>query len=182
MRIIAGKLKGRKLIAFSAKHIRPTTDRVKESIFNKLQADMPDARVLDLFSGTGNLAIESYSRGANYVEAVEKNPKSIKIIKQNLETLSISEGIKVLSMDVLKYLQNYDGEPFDILLIDPPFTQALSHSVLELLGNSKALKTGTQVVIESAMAERVDEEYPGLKLLDQKNFGDKKVTFFIGEV
>ena len=181
MRIIAGKLRGRKLVSFSAKHIRPTTDRVKESIFNKFQAEIPEARVLDLFSGTGNLAIESYSRGAAFVEAVERNPKSLKIIKHNLEELGISGEVQVVGSDVMKYLQNYSGESFDIILIDPPFTQALSHSVLEQLGSSKVLKSGTQIMVESARAERVDESYSGLKLLDQKSFGDKKVTFFEGE-
>ncbi|MCB0391167.1 MAG: 16S rRNA (guanine(966)-N(2))-methyltransferase RsmD [Bdellovibrionales bacterium] len=181
MRIIAGKLKGRKLVAFNANHIRPTTDRVKETIFNKLQAVIEDARVLDLFSGTGNLAIESYSRGASYVEAVEQNPKSIKIIKENLSHLRITGPIEIKCADVLKYLKLYDSEPFDIILIDPPFTKSISHSVLEHLEGSKVLKEGSLIVIESAKAERVDNKYSGLKLLDQKHFGDKKVTFYESE-
>ncbi|MCB0355851.1 MAG: 16S rRNA (guanine(966)-N(2))-methyltransferase RsmD [Bdellovibrionales bacterium] len=181
MRIIAGKLKGRKLVSFSASHIRPTTDRVKESIFNKLQTDIQEARVLDLFAGTGNLTIESYSRGAQYVEAVESHIKSLKIIKDNLAHLQVSENIKVIKQDVLKYLQKYAGPAFDIILIDPPFTKALSHSVLEIIGSSQVLQSGSIVVIESAKAERVDENYNGLKFLEQKSFGDKKVTFFKGE-
>ncbi|MCB9024998.1 MAG: 16S rRNA (guanine(966)-N(2))-methyltransferase RsmD [Bdellovibrionaceae bacterium] len=181
MRIISGILKGRRLVAFSAQHIRPTTDRVKETIFNKLQGDISGSRVLDLFSGTGNLAIESYSRGANYTEAVEMHPQSVKIIKQNLDNLKITDKIQLVVMDVLKYLQRYQGESFDIILVDPPFTKVLSHSVLEILGDSRAVKPGTIVVIESAKAERVDNNYSGLIFLEQKSFGDKKVTFWQGD-
>lgn len=181
MRIIAGTLKGRKLVSFTAQHIRPTTDRVKESIFNKLQGTLEGARVLDLFSGTGNLAIESHSRGASYVEAVESHPQSLKIIKKNIDILQISGFIQCIKFDVLKYLQNYQGETFDVIFIDPPFTKSLSHSVLEAIGSSSVLKQGTWIVIESSKQERVDKEYNGLKFLEQKSFGDKKVTFYEGE-
>ena len=84
MRIIGGKYKGLYLTNFKADHIRPTTDRVKESMFNILQAQIEDARVLDLFSGTGNLGIEAISRGARHVTFVEKNKKSIQILKENI--------------------------------------------------------------------------------------------------
>ena len=80
MRIIGGRFSGRRLVSFTAEHIRPTTDRVKESLFNKLAAYWDGARVLDLFSGTGNLTIEAISWGADSVESVELNPKSISIM------------------------------------------------------------------------------------------------------
>lgn len=82
MRIISGKYRGRRLSAFNAPHIRPTTDRVKETMFNKLMGQVEGARVLDLFAGTGNLGIESLSRGANWVEFVESNRKSLEILKK----------------------------------------------------------------------------------------------------
>src|SRR4051812_43364744 len=116
MRIIGGKFKGRNLVSFKADHIRPTTDRVKESIFNKLQNDIPGGRVLDLFSGTGNLAIEALSRGADYVIAVELNRKSLMIIRENLEILGIKNEIEVVGDDVLKYVRKYTGPPFDVIL------------------------------------------------------------------
>ena len=101
MRIIAGRFRGHQLVSFNADHIRPTTDRVKESIFNKLQNDVPGGRVLDLFSGTGNLAIESLSRGAESVVAVEMSKKSLAIIRKNLEKLGIKGEIQVVGDDVL---------------------------------------------------------------------------------
>ncbi len=82
MRIIAGKYKGRRLVAFKAKHIRPTTDRVKETLFNILGDSVSDAKVLDLFAGTGNVALEFLSRGAQQVEAVESSRKSIEILEK----------------------------------------------------------------------------------------------------
>ena len=85
MRIISGKYKGRVLTSFQADHIRPTTDRVKESLFNKWMSLVGEARVLDLFSGTGNLGIESLSRGASHVDFVELNAKSIIILKKNFD-------------------------------------------------------------------------------------------------
>ena len=83
MRIISGKFKGRSLISFKASHIRPTTDRVKESLFNKIQGETEGARVLDLFAGTGSLGLEALSRGAAFVHFVDDSPVSLKILKQN---------------------------------------------------------------------------------------------------
>lgn len=178
MRIISGKFKGRRLGSFNAKHIRPTTDREKESIFNKLMADIPGARVLDLFSGTGNLGLEAHSRGADFVQCVEFSKKSIKIIHENIKLLGIEDGIEVTFGDVMKFLQKYDGEPFDVVLADPPFTEAMAHSVMETISRSSVCKPGTVVVIEAGGKERLDEQYQGFNLLDRKDFGDKSVAFF----
>ncbi len=178
MRIIAGKFKGRRLVSFKADHIRPTTDRVKETIFNMLQAHIDGARILDLFSGTGNLSIESLSRGAQFVTAVEKNRESVKIIKKNLAGFNIDEGIEVVAADVMKFLQFYKGPPFDVILIDPPFTEKLSHDVLSSIGSSQVLGDEGIMVIESAKQERVDKNYSRLIFLDQRLFGDKKITVF----
>jgi 16S rRNA (guanine966-N2)-methyltransferase len=178
MRIIAGKFKGRRLVDFKADHIRPTTDRVKESLFNILYPYIEDSRILDLFSGTGNLAIEAVSRGAQYVEAVEMNRDSLSIMKQNIELLDIKEGLKCVQRDVFKYLNHYSGEAFDLILVDPPFTQKLSHSILQIIGNSQVCKNQTRIAIESAKQETVEQTYPHLNFLDQRLFGDKKLTFF----
>ncbi len=147
MRIIAGRFKGRRLVSFKADHIRPTTDRVKESIFNKLQGHLDGARVLDLFSGTGNLSCEAVSRGASQVDAVELSKKSIQIIRDNLKALEIEDEVRVIQDDVLKYLRKYAGDPYDLILADPPFTEKLSNSVLEELGKSAAVGPETMIMI-----------------------------------
>jgi 16S rRNA (guanine966-N2)-methyltransferase len=178
VRVIAGRFKGHRLVSFSAGHIRPTMDRIKESIFNKLAIHIEGARVLDLFSGTGSLGIEACSRGADSVVAVENNAKSIRILKENLQKLKIEAEVEVSTLDVFKYLQRYTGAAFDIVIADPPFTKKLAHEALLAISSSKALKSGSFVVIEASSHERVDESYPGLELLDRRDYGDKQVSFF----
>lgn len=181
MRIISGKYGGRKLVSFKADHIRPTSDRVKESLFNKLSASWPEARVLDLFSGTGNLSIEALSWGARYVESVEMNSKSLAIMKENLDLLGIGHECRTVKSDVLKYLEKYVGEPFDVVLIDPPFTEKMAHQVMQNISKSKVIAENTIVAIEYSKFEKMDAAYPPLKSFDTKNFGDKLVSFFSKE-
>ncbi len=178
MRIIAGRFRGRRLSHFKADHIRPTTDRVKESIFNKLQGLVDGARVLDLFSGTGNLTCESISRGAVHVDAVELSKKSIAIIRENLRLLEIENEVQIYCDDVLKYLAKYDGLPYDLILCDPPFTQKLADSVMEKMRSSKAVGSETVIMIESSSHEKLLETYDGLERTDERDYGDKRVSYW----
>jgi len=178
MRIISGKYKGRQLVSFQADNIRPTTDRVKETLFNKLMGYVEGARVLDLFSGTGNLAIECLSRGAAHVDLVENHRKSLEIIKKNFTTLKISEGFKVFPVDAFKYIQSYQGPPYDLIIADPPFTQAFGHDLSLKIGESITLGPAFMYVVETSSKERMDEQYPGLNRLDRREFGDKHLNFF----
>jgi 16S rRNA (guanine966-N2)-methyltransferase len=183
MRVIAGRFRGHQLVSFKADHIRPTTDRVKESIFNKLQADIPGARVLDLFSGTGNLAVEAISRGAEHVTAVELSKKSLAIIRQNMTKLRIGDEIDVVPDDVLRYIRRHEGPPFDVVFADPPFTEKLADSVLTALAqravtDENLLASHTVIIIESSIHETVHDEYPGLERYDKRDYGDKIVSYF----
>src|SRR5262249_34248629 len=143
MRIIAGKFKGRRLVHFDARHIRPTTDRIKENLFNILGDRITGSRVLDLFSGTGNLGLEALSRGANHVTFVESHRKSMDIIRRNCSLLELKDVELVLS-DVFHYLTNYVGEPWDIILVDPPFTEKWATRCIEAL--SKSAVFGPQTI------------------------------------
>ena len=179
MRIISGKYKGHPLVAFDADHIRPTTDRVKETLFNKLMFQIEGTRVVDLFSGTGNLGIEALSRGAREVIFVEKHPQSIQILKKNLEKLKVPPAdYKVVNMDVLSYLKKYEGEPFDIIFADPPFTEKMAHAVMEHASASAAFGAETLLTIESEKRERMEEAYGDLERYDQRAFGYKILSFF----
>lgn len=179
MRVISGKFKGRQLVDFQADNIRPTTDRVKETLFNKLMGQVEGARILDLFSGTGNLAIECLSRDASWVDLVENHKKSLSIIRENMAKLKLADGYKVHSMDAFRYIETYSGSPYDIVLADPPFTQALAHDLaLKIGASSRLLGPGSIFVIEASSKERMDEEYPGLNRLDRREFGDKHLNFF----
>ena len=182
MRVISGKFRGQKLVEFKSKHIRPTTDRVKESIFNKLAADLPEARVLDLFAGTGNLAIEALSRGADWVDLVELRSSSLKIIQQNLTKLSLSEKCRVYGKDVFKFLKGRaTGEqeaPYDVIFVDPPFTEKLADSVLLAISKSSVYHKDSIIVIEATIHESVREIYSPLYQYDERHFGDKIVFFY----
>src|ERR1700728_2910160 len=105
MRIIAGLFKGHKLVSFDEDHIRPTTDRVKESVFNILTPMIEGARVLDLFSGTGNLGFEALSRGAVKVDMIEKSPRSIAIIKKNIAHLKVTQGVEIHREDAVNFVK-----------------------------------------------------------------------------
>lgn len=179
MRIISGKFKGRNLVSFKADHIRPTMDRVKETIFNKWMMYVDQARVLDLFAGTGNLGLEALSRGAAYVEFVEKNSKSISLINKNIEMLKIDkQDYQVIQKDVFPYLKSSKMTPFDLIFIDPPFTEKMAHDVMVLLSQSQVFNENTRIVIESIKQERMDNQYGKLICYDQQDYGDKYLSFF----
>ncbi len=178
MRIIAGKYGGRTLSSFQADHIRPTTDRVKESLFNKIQSSIKDTSVLDLFSGTGNLAIEALSRGASQVIAVESHPHSIRIINRNRGNLGIGGELKVFKSDVFKFLKK-NQTCFGIILIDPPFTQKIADQVLMALSESRCLDTHTEIFIESSTKEFLKQNYSCFHEKFKKSYGDKFLSHYV---
>lgn len=176
MRVISGKYKGRRLTSFEASHLRPTSDRVKESVFNIIFAEIEGAKVLDLFSGTGNIAIEFSSREAESIDAVEMNKKSLQIINKNIDLLKI-ENIRVIAKDVFTVLKQA-SESYDIIFIDPPFTEKIADKVMLAIKDSKVFHENTIIIIESSKHEKLDLEYLPLKCYDQRKFGDKSVSFF----
>jgi 16S rRNA (guanine966-N2)-methyltransferase len=183
MRVISGKYKGHHLVPFSGDHIRPTTDRVKESMFNMIQNYVEGARVLDLFSGTGNLGIEALSRGAASVLFVEKNRKSIQILEKNLQKLKVDEPFQIIQKDVISFLKNYEGEPFDLIFADPPFTEEMAHDVMLAADQTRAFHPNTAenptlFMIESGRREKILDDYPTLTRYDVREFGDKFLSFF----
>lgn len=179
MRIISGRFKGRVLTSFQADHIRPTTDRVKESLFNKWMGHVEEAQVLDLFAGTGNLGIESLSRGAQHVDFVEMNVKSIQILKKNIDLLKLSPNeFSIYKQDVLTYLKKYQGEAYNLILADPPFTEKMAHDVMQALNASQCFDADTLIAIESHKKERIDEAYSNLYRYDFNDYGDKVLSFF----
>ena len=182
MRIISGKYRGHQLVAFKADHIRPTTDRVKETLFNKIQMYLPEAQVVDLFCGTGNLGLEALSRGAEFCTFVENNPRSLKITRQNIDKLKISaEQYKIVNMDVIAFLKSYQGPTFDVILADPPFTEKMAHEVMEAAGQSHGVGEQTILAIESEKKERMEEVYGPLVLYSKKEYGDKFLNLFCHE-
>lgn len=177
MRIIAGKYKGHPLVSFKAPHIRPTTDRVKESLFNIWRGEVEGARVLDLFCGTGNLGLEALSRGASSVSFVDAHPKSIQILRQNLEKLRVDEAHEVITSDVYRFLKKQQT-PFDLIFIDPPFTEAMADEVMQALSQSSSFHSNTRIAIESGRREKIGTEYGPIYRYDGREFGDKFLSLF----
>ncbi|SIO96285.1 16S rRNA (guanine(966)-N(2))-methyltransferase RsmD [Vibrio spartinae] len=149
IRIISGLWRGRKLPVHDAEGLRPTTDRVKETLFNWLATDIPQARCLDLFAGSGSLGFEAASRQAEHVTMIEKNPAAFQQLKKNQQALSATQ-LQVIQSDTLLYLAQTPPErAYDIVFIDPPFRQGLLEDTLRLLESNQWLHEQAMIYIES---------------------------------
>lgn len=150
MRVIAGTARRLSLKTVPGMDTRPTTDRIKETLFNILQPHIPDCRFLDLFSGSGGIGIEALSRGAASAVFVEKNPKACACIRENLSFTKLAEHGKLLNMDVLQALRSLEGEePFDCIFMDPPYNHELERQVLEYLKDSSLADPNTLIITEA---------------------------------
>ena len=191
MRIIAGKWKGRKLSSWKTKiPIRPMTDRVKETVFNVLKPYLfEDCKVLDLFSGTGSLALEALSRGAGIAHAVENHFSCVKIIQKNITIMLKEKKLWIHKKNVFSFLQQYQKrtlldkkslEPliFDLVLADPPFSLKAGDFIMRLLSNSYLTHDETVIVIETGKKEVLKNNYSPFYLFSKKDFDDKKAWFY----
>ncbi|MBY8040302.1 16S rRNA (guanine(966)-N(2))-methyltransferase RsmD [Vibrio fluvialis] len=147
VRIISGLWRGRKLPVHDAEGLRPTTDRVKETLFNWLAQDIPHARCLDLFAGSGGLGFESASRQAEKVTMLEMNTQAFAQLKTNIAALKAS-NIEAINTDTLAYLKQ-PGQAYDVVFIDPPFRQGLLQETVQLLEQNGWLAANAMIYIES---------------------------------
>ena len=145
--MISGTARGRKLKQLLDIDIRPTSDMVKESIFNIIQFDIEGRRVLDLFAGTGQLGIEALSRGARSAVFVDSSSAAVKLVKDNIELCRFSDISTVYRRDVLSYLEH--GEAFDLIFIDPPYDSALTAETLEKIIEFDKLNTNGIIICET---------------------------------
>jgi 16S rRNA (guanine966-N2)-methyltransferase len=180
MRIISGISKGRRLAALKSQAIRPTSDRVKESIFNILGGQVEGKIVLDLFAGTGNLGIETLSRGAKRVLFVEKGRQALRLIQKNLSQFGMRERSEILPKDVSRAIGilKQRGESFDLILMDPPYEKGLIQKTLLKLHLHKIYHEGSILVIEHDRREPIPERVEGWTLLRQRRIGDTVISFF----
>ncbi|EKE81461.1 16S rRNA (guanine(966)-N(2))-methyltransferase RsmD [Idiomarina xiamenensis] len=147
-RIIGGQWRGRRLAIADSEGLRPTTDRVRETLFNWLQFDIRGARCLDLFAGSGSLGLEALSRGAASVTMVEKAPAVARQLKQHLQTLHSAQA-EVVQSDALQLLQTATANTYQIVFIDPPFRQQLLQPSIDLLQASGWLAANAYIYVES---------------------------------
>lgn len=150
MRVIAGSAKRLQLKTIEGMNTRPTTDRIKETLFNMISEYLADSCFLDLFSGSGAIGIEALSRGAAHATFVEQNPKAVECIHDNLKYTKLVDKSRVYCADVIKTL-NQLNEPFDYIFMDPPYNQLLEKRVLESLSTSNLLSEDGIIIVEASL-------------------------------
>lgn len=153
MRVITGTARGRKLLEPDGMAVRPTTDMVKEAMFNIVQFDIEGRRVLDLFAGTGQLGIEALSRGAAECVFVDESAKSVKLVRTNLERCALRGRVE--QADSIGFLRR--GGKFDLIFLDPPYDSDLLEKALEVIQNVDILNDGGIIVCESRREKSMPE-------------------------
>lgn len=179
MRVVAGSARGLKLNTPMDDRVRPTTDRVKESMFNIINVMVYDSKVLDLFSGSGALGIESLSRGAREAYFCDKSRDSIRVLKSNIEKTKFEDKSKVIMGDFKETLRKLymDKEKFDLIFVDPPYFEGLFEQVLELIDQYQLLEEDGRIIVEHD-AKVAIEEVGHLEKIKEKKYGNTKLTFF----
>lgn len=182
MRVIAGKARRMTLITPQGLSTRPTTDRIKESLFNIINFDLQDCKFLDLFSGSGAIGIEALSRGAKKAVFIEQNPDAIHCIKENLAKTNLSENASVLHGDVISWLQTLGDkeEKFGIIFMDPPYEAGIVQQSLQVIKDSNLLEPHGYVIVERGSGDfKVD--IPGYCITKEKVYKTTTMTFILQE-
>jgi 16S rRNA (guanine(966)-N(2))-methyltransferase RsmD len=153
MRVIAGTARRLQLETPAGKHTRPTSDKVKETLFNILQQQVYESRFLDLFSGSGGIGIEALSRGAGEAVFVDNEKEALRCIKTNIKHTHFEDVSRVMSMDVFQALRRLDqtGQPFDIIFMDPPYGKEFENRILPWLFDSRLVTDSTLVILETSL-------------------------------
>ncbi|WP_333652707.1 16S rRNA (guanine(966)-N(2))-methyltransferase RsmD [Lacrimispora sp.] len=180
MRVISGKARRLTLKTIEGQDTRPTTDRIKETLFNMIQPDMADCKFLDLFSGSGAIAIEALSRGAALAVMVEQNPKAAACIRENLKTTRLEEDAIVMNCDVITGLERLEnkGHVFDYIFMDPPYNMEWEKRILEYLSTSQMISQDTTIITEASLETSFDYlASMGYELIKEKKYKTNQHVF-----
>lgn len=184
MRIIAGTARSLPLRSLEGRDTRPTTDRIKETLFNILQSGIAGSSFLDLFAGSGQIGLEALSRGADHAVFVENNKKACACIEDNIQFTRFEKQSKLLAMEALSALRSLEGkDAFDYIFMDPPYKSAQEREVLAYLAESRLLKEDAVIIVEAAMD--TDFSYVNglrLEILREKKYKTNKHIFVSKEV
>lgn len=180
MRIIAGEAKGKRIECRKGNDTRPTQDSVKESLFSIIAPYIPEARFLDLFSGTGNIALEALSRGAKRAVMIEKDQEALKYIIKNINNLGYENRSRAYKNDVIRAIEilGRKGEKFDIIFMDPPYKDEVCSKVIESIVKANLLDEKGLIICEHHIFEKMPEEIKGLKKTDEREYRKKAITFY----
>ena len=177
MRVVSGKARGTVLKTPDGMNTRPTTDRVKEAMFSIIQFDLPGAKVLDLFGGTGQLGIEALSRGAQSAVFVDAAESACRLIKENLKRAKFEREGKVVRSDYLTYLKNC-REQFQIILLDPPYAEVFLENALKMITEIDILQSGGIIVAECPQGKELPWEFKGYTRSKDYKYGKTVVTLY----
>lgn len=180
MRVIAGEFRGVPLKAPKGDRTRPTTDRVKESLFAILTPVLGDADVLDLFAGSGALAIEALSRGARRAVLVDRSPDACACIKANLQATHQNGKTQLLAMPVQRALESLrkEQQAFDLVLLDPPYERGFLLPTLQQLTSCALVRPNGIVVAEHSRKEEIPRQVENLACIRQEVYGDTAISFW----
>ncbi|MBR1816906.1 MAG: 16S rRNA (guanine(966)-N(2))-methyltransferase RsmD [Lachnospiraceae bacterium] len=169
MRVIAGTARSLPLKTIEGLDTRPTTDRIKETLFNMLTGYIPDAKFLDLFAGSGGIGIEALSRGADSCTFVELNPKAIACIEDNVAFTHFKDNSNILKADAISYVSGLKYVDYDVIFMDPPYGKDLERQVLSAI-KDKEFTEDTLIVVEAAL----DEDFSYVNTLGYEITKDKR--------
>ena len=179
MRVISGTSRGRKLREPVGMDIRPTTDMVKESVFNIIQFDIEGRRVLDLFAGTGQMGIEAKSRGAAFVTFVDASQQAIGIVKENVTACKMGEGTETIRTDALAFLERCGK--YDVIFVDPPYDTPLLDEAVKKIIEFDILRENGIILCESKADRQLGEIHAPYRLKKEYRYGKIKITTIIRE-
>ena len=179
MRVIAGKARSLRLKTIDGLDTRPTTDRIKETLFNMLQPYMADCRFLDLFSGSGAIGIEALSRGAQSCVFVENSRKAVECIRENLRFTRLDGQARILAADAVSAVRQLNGEePFDCIFMDPPYDRGLEAEVLRVLADTTLADRDTLIVVEASLKTSWEEICGlGYRIVKEKRYKTNQHVF-----
>ena len=180
MRVISGTARGTVLKSPNGMQTRPTADRVKEAMFSILQFDLPAAKILDLFGGTGQLGIEALSRGAESATFVDESDSACKIIRENLSRTGFQNRGCVIRSDYASYLKTCK-EKYKIILLDPPYAEVFLENSLKMITEIDILQTGGIIVAEHPAEKPLVADFTGLIRLKDYKYGNTVLTLFCKE-
>ncbi|NOX97406.1 MAG: 16S rRNA (guanine(966)-N(2))-methyltransferase RsmD [Nitrospirae bacterium] len=180
LRIVGGEAKGRKLNIVKGKSVRPTADRVKESLFNILREEIRDNEVLDLFAGVGSLGIEALSRGAKRAVFVDKGSACARVIGKNLDILGFRERAEIYHEEVAKAVRwlAQQERKFGLVFVDPPYGSDLAEKTLEGLAGSQIVDEEGTVIVEHYWKRILPEAVGTLGLVRNEKYGDTSLSFY----
>ena len=177
MRVIAGTARGTQLKTPEGMQTRPTIDRVKEALFSIIHFDLPGAKVLDLFGGTGQLGIEALSRGAASATFVDQAEPACRLIKENLRRAKLENGARVVRGDYMEYLSRC-REEYDIILLDPPYAEVFLENALKRIAEIDILRSGGIIVAERPVGKDLPWEFPGFTRSKDYKYGTVLLTLY----